>query len=95
MILLKLHHLVILVVMLPTKFIYLIEAADAQNNITQMTTTNMKESTKVLSRQRRFLIPQASGWVFSATFAAVIPIEGLGASLTVKLPFTYTLDTGA
>lgn len=51
-------------------------------------------SNKVLSRHRRFLIPANSGWRFAATLSLVIPIQDLGSSLTLSIPFSYSLDDG-
>ena len=49
---------------------------------------------EVLSRKRRFLVPQTSGWTFSVTFNLAFPIEGLGSSVSIDLPITYTFDDG-
>ena len=46
-----------------------------------------------LSRQRRFI--SDSGWTFELTFTLTIPLEGVGSSVTVELPFTYTFDPDA
>jgi len=52
-------------------------------------------SEKVLSRKRRFFIPQTSGWLLKATFQVVIPIEdNNGGPLIITLPITYNVDSG-
>lgn len=49
----------------------------------------------LLSRRRRFLLPQQSGWVFNLNFALSIPLQDIGSALSVELPFNYNVDTGA
>ena len=51
---------------------------------------------KILSRQRRFFIPQTSGWNFRITFAVSFPLEGFGPTgpLGIQLPVTYNVDSG-
>ena len=49
---------------------------------------------EVLSRKRRFLVPQTSGWTFTVTFDLTIPIEGLGSSLSADVPIKYAFDDG-
>ena len=48
----------------------------------------------VLSRHRRFIVPQTSGWTFAVTFNLAFPIEGLGSSVSIDLPFTFAFDDG-
>ena len=52
---------------------------------------------RVLSRKRRFFIPQTDGWIFKLKVGGSIPIEGLGSGLNglqFELPFTYVVDSG-
>lgn len=46
------------------------------------------------SRQRRFLLPSASGWVARLTFGLFIPVPDVNSVLALTLPLTYTIDTG-
>ena len=53
-----------------------------------------KNSDKVLSRKRRFLIPQTSGWTFTVTGDLTVPLEFTGSSISADTSFTYSLDDG-
>ena len=66
-------------------------------NTTQIQTTEKfrtENKLEILSRKRRFLIPQTSGWTFVVTFDLTIPIEGLGTSVSADIPITYNFDDG-
>ena len=53
------------------------------------------ESNRSLSRHRRFVYPTSTGWVLSFLFTLVIPVQGeLTGSLSITVPFTYTVDSG-
>ena len=51
---------------------------------------------KILSRHRRFFVPQTSGWTFKLEFSALIPLEALGPTgpLVIGFPLVYSVDTG-
>ena len=53
-----------------------------------------KNSDKVLSRKRRFLIPQTSGWTFTVTGDLTVPLTFTGSSISADTSFTYSLDDG-
>ena len=46
----------------------------------------------LLSRKRRFV--KTSGWTFKITLNCAIPLEGIGSSLSIELPFTFSFDDG-
>jgi len=53
-------------------------------------------SQKVLSRKRRFFIPQTSGWLLKGIFDTIIPVEGgNGGPILIRLPITYNIDSGS
>ena len=50
----------------------------------------------VLSRQRRFTLPDASqDWTFTVKFVLDLPIAGLDTTLSSTLPFAYTFKPGS
>ena len=49
---------------------------------------------RVLSRRRRFLIPATSGWTVKLATTLSIPLQDVGSSVSVSLPFTYSFDDG-
>ena len=51
-------------------------------------------SDKLLSRKRRFLIPQSSGWTLAITVDFTIPLELSGATIAASIPITYKFDDG-
>ena len=57
---------------------------------------SLEQNPELLSRQRRFAIPSSSGWSITTelTFELSIPLEGLDTSVTVEVPFEYSLDLG-
>lgn len=55
----------------------------------------LSDPNRPLSRHRRFLIPSDSGWTFKTAFSLVIPIQDVGSSLTLSIPFTFEFDSGA
>merc|ERR1719270_698244 len=52
-------------------------------------------SDKLLSRKRRFLIPQSSGWTLAITVDFTIPLELSGATIAASIPITYKFDDGS
>ena len=48
----------------------------------------------LLSRKRRFLVPQSSGWTLSLTTAFTVPLEFSGATIVAEIPVTYAFDDG-
>ncbi len=60
--------------------------------ITFLTACNCDE---LLSRHRRFLLPQASGWKFTTTLTLKLPIDALGTSISFSVPFKYDIDSGS
>ena len=58
------------------------------------TTAVTGDHTHLLSRQRRFLIPDSSGYTFTTTFAFKFPLADVGSTVTVSVPFTYNFDAG-
>ena len=59
-----------------------------------ITSAKNRNSDKVLSRKRRFLIPQTSGWTFTVTGDLTVPLEFTGSSISADTSFTYSLDDG-
>ena len=49
---------------------------------------------KLLSRKRRFLVPQTTGWTLALTVDFTIPLELSGATIAASIPVTYNLDDG-
>ena len=49
---------------------------------------------KLLSRKRRFLVPQTTGWTLALTFDFTIPLEPSGSTIVLEVPVTYNLDDG-
>ena len=82
-----LSHFLIFVIF-QTQTILPINGTHSKNSITQ------KNPDKLLSRKRRFLVPQTSGWSITITGDLTIPIEGLGSSLSADIPITYKFDDG-
>jgi len=53
----------------------------------------LESDSKLLSRQRRFLIPNVtSDWTFTVKFTLVFPLEGLDTSLTGSVPFSFDFN---
>ena len=54
------------------------------------------EKNNLLSRKRRFAIPASTGTTISLglDFGLVVPLEGLDTSISVEVPFSYSLDLG-
>ena len=54
------------------------------------------EKNNLLSRARRFAIPAATGWTITTDLdlGLTIPITGLDTSISVEVPFTYSLALG-
>ena len=51
-------------------------------------------SSKVLTRKRRFLVPDQAGWSLGASFSVTAPLQGLDTSFTGSVPFSYSFDLG-
>ena len=64
----------------------------ATNTTELVATSNFPLGNRILSRKRRFI--STTGWTFKVTLDLSIPMEGLGSSLGLSLPFTYAFDTG-
>ena len=73
---------------------YSLDTTDIQYEINVPVAKGVAVTDVVLSRKRRFLVPQVSGWTFKLTFNLGVPIEGLGSSLSIDLPVTYAFDDG-
>ena len=69
-----------------------LHTSSATNTTELVTTANYPLGNKILSRKRRFI--STTGWTFKVTLDLSIPMEGLGSSLGLSLPFTYAFDTG-
>ena len=53
----------------------------------------LESDSKLLSRQRRFLIPNVtSDWTFTVKFTLVFPLECLETSLTGSVPFSFDFN---
>jgi len=66
--------------------------------ILPITSTQLKKpisKDKLLSRKRRFLVPQVSGWTFTVTGDLTVPLEFTGSSISADTSFTYNLDDGS
>ncbi len=50
------------------------------------------QSSRVLSRKRRFSIPSQTGWSLGASFSVSFPLEGLDTSFTGSVPFSYKFN---
>ena len=68
------------------------------NAILPISSTHSKKSInndlKLLSRKRRFLVPQTTGWTFTVTGDLTVPLEFSGSSISADTSFTYNLDDG-
>ena len=54
---------------------------------------NLESDPKLLSRQRRFLVPEAnSDWTFKVDFKLNFPLEGLDTNFEGKVPFSFTFS---
>lgn len=78
-----------------TTFVLKTTYSTNSTNTTQIQTTNNFPvghtiDQTILSRQRRFI--SDSGWTFEVTFTLTVPLEGVGSSATVEVPFKYTFD---
>ena len=73
---------------------YSLDVTDIQSELNVPAAKGIDATDVVLSRKRRFLVPQVSGWTFKLTFNLGVPIEGLGSSLSIDLPVTYAFDDG-
>ena len=73
--------------MLQLKIMLRIEATELQEY-------KDKGTNRILSRRRRFIIPQTSGWTFDISGDLGIPIEGLGSTLTIGSSITYAFYDG-
>ena len=49
---------------------------------------------RVLSRHRRFLVPASSGWSVTFKVTLTIPLQDVGSSVSIAVPFTYSFDDG-
>ena len=55
-----------------------------------------QQQLNLLSRSRRFAIPSGSGTTLTTDldFKLTVPIDGLDTSLSIELPFSYSLSLG-
>lgn len=62
--------------------------------LADISSSMVQRKDEFLSRQRRFAIPQSSGWSLTTTFKLSIPLVDIGSSMAITVPFTYKFDTG-
>lgn len=80
-------------IVLLTTFVLQTTYSTNSTNTTQIqTATNFPVGQNIdnaiLSRKRRFV--ESTGWTIKFTVTLTIPLEGVGSSVTVELPITYT-----
>ena len=73
---------------------YSLDTTDIQSEVNVPVAKRVDMTDVVLSRKRRFIVPQVSGWTFKLTFKLSVPVEGLGSTLGIDLPVTYAFDDG-
>ena len=65
--------------------IYIVDASSLED---------VTDTSALLSRHRRFALPLAHGWVFKVEFTLKVPLQDpAGSTLSIELPFSYTVDT--
>ena len=71
----------------------LFSSISIKNTLAYSSLAELESDSKLLSRQRRFLIPNVtSDWTFTVKFTLVFPLEGLDTSLTGSVPFSFDFN---
>merc|ERR1712226_260210 len=81
-----------------TKLIFLIVLAvlsSAKIFVQGLEFENNEDPNKILSRHRRFLLPNATGTSAEVEFSLTVPFGSGTPALEIILPFEYAFDTGS
>ena len=65
----------------------------ARNTYAFSSLTDLESDPKLLSRQRRFLVPNATDdWTFTVKFTLAFPLQGLDTDFSGSVPFSFDFN---
>ena len=71
----------------------LFSSISIKNTLAYSSLAELESDSKLLSRQRRFLIPNVtSDWTFTVKFTLAFPLEGLDTSFSGSVPFAFDFN---